>query len=108
MQSFEFSIRSASTKHLSDKRDQWGNLPEVAEVDGKLDSLTIQGLKVKSHNKTTSLPTVIGHTPLPIEAVADAMETLFECAQQEPHPLTRAILCHWLIGYIHPYPDGNG
>ncbi len=48
------------------------------------------------------------HTPLPIEAISDAMETMFDCAQQESHPLTRAILCHWLIGYIHPFPDGNG
>ena len=21
---------------------------------------------------------------------------------------TRAVLGHWLFGYIHPYPDGNG
>ncbi|MFT5484813.1 MAG: hypothetical protein ACI9GW_003481 [Halieaceae bacterium] len=48
------------------------------------------------------------HTPLPAEALVDAMETLFECAEKEPHPLTRAVLCHWLIGYIHPFPDGNG
>ncbi len=48
------------------------------------------------------------HTPLPAEALTDAMETLFNCAEQEPHPLIRAILCHWLIGYIHPFPDGNG
>ena len=48
------------------------------------------------------------HTPLPVEAIMDAMETLFECAQGEQHPVTCAILCHWLIGYIHPFPDGNG
>lgn len=48
------------------------------------------------------------HIPLPVESVTDAMETLFECIQKESHPLTRAILSHWLIGYIHPFPDGNG
>jgi Fic family protein len=48
------------------------------------------------------------HTPLPIEAITDAMDTIFNCIQNEPHPVTRAILGHWLIGYIHPYPDGNG
>lgn len=48
------------------------------------------------------------HTPLPREALMDAMGTLFECLSKEPHPLVRAILGHWLIGYIHPYPDGNG
>lgn len=48
------------------------------------------------------------HTPLPKEALMDAMGVLFECLSNEPHPLVRAILGHWLIGYIHPYPDGNG
>ncbi len=23
-------------------------------------------------------------------------------------PSVRAVLGHWLLGYIHPYPDGNG
>lgn len=48
------------------------------------------------------------HAPLPVESIPDAMDALFDCAQKESHPLTRAILCHWLIGYIHPFPDGNG
>lgn len=26
----------------------------------------------------------------------------------EPEPSVRAVLGHWLFGYIHPYPDGNG
>ena len=28
--------------------------------------------------------------------------------QNEPEPSVRAVLGHWLFGYIHPYPDGNG
>lgn len=26
----------------------------------------------------------------------------------EPEPAARAVLGHWLLGYIHPFPDGNG
>jgi Fic family protein len=26
----------------------------------------------------------------------------------EPELSVRAVLGHWLFGYIHPYPDGNG
>ncbi|MCY4441756.1 MAG: Fic family protein, partial [Deltaproteobacteria bacterium] len=26
----------------------------------------------------------------------------------ETEPSARAVLGHWLFGYIHPYPDGNG
>ena len=42
------------------------------------------------------------------EAVRDAMPTLFDLLAHEPEPGVRAVLGHWLFGYIHPYPDGNG
>lgn len=42
------------------------------------------------------------------EAVRDAMPELFSLLEHEPHPGVRAVLGHWLFGYIHPYPDGNG
>jgi fido (protein-threonine AMPylation protein) len=42
------------------------------------------------------------------EAVRDAMPTLFDLLEQETEPGVRAVLGHWLFGYIHPYPDGNG
>jgi len=42
------------------------------------------------------------------EAVRDAMTALFNLIEREPEPAIRAVLGHWLFGYIHPYPDGNG
>ena len=42
------------------------------------------------------------------EAVRHAMPALFDLFEREPHPGVRAVLGHWLFGYIHPYPDGNG
>lgn len=42
------------------------------------------------------------------EAVRDAMPALFELLEKETHAGVRAVLGHWLFGYIHPYPDGNG
>jgi fido (protein-threonine AMPylation protein) len=42
------------------------------------------------------------------EAVRDAMPSLFDLLEREPEPGARAVLGHWLFGYIHPYPDGNG
>jgi fido (protein-threonine AMPylation protein) len=42
------------------------------------------------------------------EAVRDAMPELFDLLETETHPGVRAVLGHWLFGYIHPYPDGNG
>jgi hypothetical protein len=42
------------------------------------------------------------------EAVRDAMPVLFDLLGKEKEPSVRAVLGHWLFGYIHPYPDGNG
>jgi hypothetical protein len=42
------------------------------------------------------------------EAVRDAMPALFDLIESESEPGVRAVLAHWLFGYIHPYPDGNG
>jgi len=42
------------------------------------------------------------------ETVRDAMPALFDLLESEPKSAGRAVLGHWLIGYIHPYMDGNG
>lgn len=42
------------------------------------------------------------------ETVRDAMPALFDLMAAEPEASVRAVLGHWLIGYIHPYMDGNG
>ena len=42
------------------------------------------------------------------EAVRDAMPALFDLLEKETDPGVRAVLGHWLFGYVHPYPDGNG
>jgi len=48
------------------------------------------------------------HVPPRREAVRDAMPALFDLLEAETEPAVRAVLGHWLFGYIHPYPDGNG
>jgi len=48
------------------------------------------------------------HVPPRPEAVRDAMPALFDLMEKETEPAVRAVLSHWLIGYVHPYPDGNG
>jgi fido (protein-threonine AMPylation protein) len=42
------------------------------------------------------------------ETVREAMPALFDLLEAEPEPSIRAVLGHWLFGFIHPYPDGNG
>lgn len=48
------------------------------------------------------------HVPPRWEVVPDAMEALFDLLESEKEPSVRIVLGHWLFGYIHPYPDGNG
>lgn len=42
------------------------------------------------------------------DAVPKGMAALFDLLEKETEPSVRAVLGHWLVGYIHPYPDGNG
>ena len=48
------------------------------------------------------------HVPMNYEAVRDAMPEYFRLLREEKHPAVRAILGHFLFGFIHPYNDGNG
>lgn len=48
------------------------------------------------------------HVPPRAAIVRDVMPALFDLLQSEPHPAARAVLGHWLVGYVHPFPDGNG
>ncbi len=48
------------------------------------------------------------HAPPRVEAIADGMDAFFDRLECEESGAVRAILGHWLFGYVHPYPDGNG
>jgi len=48
------------------------------------------------------------HSPPPKEAVIDAMESFFDCLENESHPGVNAVLGHYFFVFIHPYMDGNG
>jgi Fic family protein len=42
------------------------------------------------------------------EVINEAMDTLMDLIANEPEASVRAVLGHWLFGYVHPFPDGNG
>jgi hypothetical protein len=48
------------------------------------------------------------HVPPRADVLGDAMPALFDLLEKEAVPGVRAVLGHWMFGYIHPYPDGNG
>jgi Fic family protein len=53
----------------------------------------------------------IAHTPPSHEIVGEMMDQLFEFANQDQdfiHPIVKASIIHFMIGFIHPFKDGNG
>jgi fido (protein-threonine AMPylation protein) len=48
------------------------------------------------------------HVPPRWESLPEAMNALFDLLESEREPSVRSVLGHWMFGYIHPYPDGNG
>ena len=48
------------------------------------------------------------HVPPPYTSLSDVMPSLFDLLENEEHAIVRAILGHWLFGFIHPFSDGNG
>ena len=36
------------------------------------------------------------------------MFALLDTLESEPEAIVRAVMGHWLFGFIHPYMDGNG
>lgn len=53
----------------------------------------------------------IAHTPPQAEIVAREIERLVKYANDDSrfvHPVIKAIQLHFWIGYLHPFPDGNG
>ena len=48
------------------------------------------------------------HAPPHFDYVLDGMAALCECFEEEPDAFVRAVLGHWLFGFVHPYMDGNG
>jgi Fic family protein len=53
------------------------------------------------------------HTPSPFEELDELMKSFCDFFNTNPkenfiHPIVKASILHFLIGYIHPFVDGNG
>lgn len=68
----------------------------------------LQPYHLAGHRNTPVYIRASRHVPPPPEAVTDAMSALQDLLESERQPIVRAVLGHWLFGFIHPYMDGNG
>jgi hypothetical protein len=95
----EAAARLVRTSH----RDWYRELFQPCVVAGLIPAAAMAGYRNNAVYLRTSR-----YVPPRWEIVADAMRALFDLLEREPEPGVRAVLGHWMFGYIHPYPDGNG
>ena len=68
----------------------------------------LQSYHLAGHRNAPVFIRASRQVPPPPEAVNDAMSALLDSLEREPESIVRAVLGHWLFGFIHPYMDGNG
>ena len=84
-------------------KDWYGEMFQPCVAAGLISAKALAGYRNDAVYLRTSR-----YVPPRWEAVRDAMPALFDLLEKESDPGVRAVLAHWLFGYIHPYPDGNG
>jgi len=86
-------------------------------TDGTLDPPDAAGRFRRTDEKVSVMDptqTVVLHEPPPADTLEDRMGQLCAFANQHDaedpfvHPVVRAILVHFMLGYDHPFVDGNG
>jgi fido (protein-threonine AMPylation protein) len=94
---------AAATLVRSAHRDWYREMFQPCVAAGLIDAQALAGYRTHFVYLQGSR-----HVPPRWEVVPDAMEAMFDLLQGEQAPAARIVLGHWLFGYIHPYPDGNG
>jgi hypothetical protein len=87
----------------AEHKEWYGELLQPCVTVGLLRASDLAGYRNTAVYLRTSC-----YAPPRWEAVRDAMPAFFDLLEKETEPSVRAVLGHWLFGYIHPYPDGNG
>jgi len=87
----------------AEHKEWYGELFQPSVMAGLLRASDLAGYRNNAVYLRTSR-----YAPPRWEAVRDAMPAFFDLLEKESEPSVRAVLGHWLFGYIHPYPDGNG
>jgi fido (protein-threonine AMPylation protein) len=91
------------TRARAEHKEWYGELFQPCVTAGLLRASDLAGYRNNAVYLRTSR-----YAPPRWEAVRDAMPAFFDLLEKETEPSVRAVLGHWLFGYIHPYPDGNG
>jgi len=105
------------------KLQQWKNLPLsrelILEIHQEITRGTLESEADEKQFRTTNDVvvrdkvdyTIVYHYPPDFNEIPQMIEDLCTLANSDEefvHPIIKAIIIHFLIGYIHPFNDGNG
>ena len=107
-------------KHIVEIKNEPISLEKLLEIHKlityqTLDDLNDEG-KYRENNEVNVVDAIDGeivHIPPSFEKIPELMEQLFHFFNKNDddnfiHPIIKACIIHFLIGYIHPFVDGNG
>jgi Fic family protein len=103
---------------LKDLRDKLLSRELILEIHEEITRNTLEGESEESGFRTCDVvvgdkvdPTKIYHYAPGCEKIPAMIDDLIAFTNNEDefiHPVVKAIIIHFLVGYIHPFSDGNG
>lgn len=107
-------------KHIVEIKDQPITTENLLHIHSLITSKTLDNDddegRYRGHNDIHVVDVTDGeivYTPPPFEEVPTLMNALFDFFNKEDqsrfiHPVVKGCIIHFMIGYIHPFVDGNG
>lgn len=110
----------STIKHIVDIKDEPLSLERLFEVHRLVTSQTLDDAadegKYRDNNEINVIDSVDGeivYTPPTFDTIPQLMEELFIFFNNNDknkfiHPIIKGCIIHFMIGFIHPFVDGNG
>ncbi len=106
-------------QYISEHQDENISIEKLYEIHRLVTENTLEKEDVgvfRNNNEINVVNELTGeivHTPPDFEELDDLMESFCEFFNNNPkedfiHPIVKGSILHFLIGYIHPFVDGNG
>ncbi|WP_024768193.1 Fic family protein [Aquimarina macrocephali] len=106
-------------RFISDHKTEDISIEKLYEIHRLVTKNTLEEEKVgvfRKNNETHVMNEITGeiiHTPPDFEVLDTLMQSFCDFFNTNPkdnfiHPIVKASILHFLIGYIHPFVDGNG
>ncbi len=107
-------------KHIVDNKNQPLTKKTLFEIHKLITHRTLDNQddegRYRTHNKINVVDVVAGeivYTPPDYKSIENLMNDLFDFFnttnnEQFIHPIIKACIIHFMVGYIHPFTDGNG